>query len=105
MHYSITVAEEQYLANNALLEGELGPVGTQLDQVDHHARRRSLDVVTANTGKGVHPVIISEYAGAFCYSACLLPAIRSTDRFRSSILPFETHSSRFAYRFLVTDSR
>ena len=88
MHYAVTACKKQYFTHNAFLEGELRPVGTLLDQIDHHARGRSLDVIAPDTGKGVHSVIINEYAGTFRIGARVLPAFRSLDRVGNSILPF-----------------
>lgn len=50
---------EDYFVHNAFLECKLEPVRTLLNQLKHHLRRRSLDVIAANTGKWIHRVPIT----------------------------------------------
>ena len=56
---SLRCRNENYFVHDALLECELEPVRTLPNQFKHHLRRRSLDVVAADTGKGIHRVPIT----------------------------------------------
>lgn len=51
---SLKCRNENYFVHDAFLECELEPVRTLPNQLKHHLRRRSLDVVAADTGKEIH---------------------------------------------------
>lgn len=56
---SLKCRNENYFVHDAFLECELEPVRTLPNQLKHHLRRRSLDVVAADTGKEIHRVPIT----------------------------------------------